>query len=71
MELREIHCEGFRAFVGTMLITPGNPEIKPFSLSGDWLYKPDTDCWYCKGRSFPANTCQQIAIFIPYEGLEL
>lgn len=52
-----ICVEGYKAFHGTMRITPGNPIYEPYSLTGDWLYKPEADCWYCKGRSFPAFTC--------------
>ena len=57
----EMICvEGYKAFRGTMKVTPGNPEYPPYELTGEWLYKPDTDCWYCKGQSFPAFTCTPI-----------
>lgn len=55
-----ICVEGYKAFRGTMKVTPGNPAYPPYELTGDWLYKPDTDCWYCKGQSFPAFTCNPI-----------
>lgn len=55
-----ICVEGYKAFRGTMKVTPGNPAYPPFTLAGEWLYRPDTDCWYCKGRSFPAFTCEPI-----------
>ena len=55
-----ICVEGYKAFRGTMKVTPGNPAYAPFTLTGDWLYKPDTDCWYCQGRSFPAFTCEPV-----------
>lgn len=71
MKLRELSCEGFRMFYGTMLITPINLDFSSFTLSGDWLYKPDTKCWYCKGRSFPEEICRRIAIFIPDEEIVL
>ena len=58
MEDKIIKVEGYKAFRGEMLVTPGNPQYAPFKLVGDWLYKPEADCWYCKGRSFPAFTCQ-------------
>ena len=57
-----ICVEGYKAFRGTMKVTPGNPAYPPFTMDGDWLYKPDTDCWYCKGRSFPAFTCEPVAM---------
>ena len=53
-----INVEGFKAFSGIMKVTPMNPNVKPFIIGGDFLYKPDMDCWYCKGRSFLAATCQ-------------
>jgi hypothetical protein len=52
-----ITVEGYQAFHGTMRITPIEP-FSPFELSGDWLYKPEYDCWYCKGHSFPAEICE-------------
>lgn len=55
-----ICVEGYRAFRGTMKVTPGNPAYPPYTMTGDWLYKPDADCWYCKGRSFPAFTCEPV-----------
>lgn len=53
-----ICVEGYKAFRGVMLWTPGNPAYPPEEIFGDWLYKPDADCWYCKGRSYPASTCK-------------
>ena len=53
-----ICVEGYKAFRGAMEITPKNKDIQPATIIGDWLYKPDTDCWYGGGRSFPASICQ-------------
>ena len=60
----EMICvEGYKAFRGKMKITPfsvtdqGPP---PFILEGDWLYKPETDCWYGCGRSFCAGICTPV-----------
>ena len=54
-----IIVEGFRAFRGTMLITPIKTSgIEPFEITGEWLYKPDTGCWYGQGRSFPRAICR-------------
>ena len=50
-----ITVEGYKAFRGSMRICPRGTE--PYELCGDWLYKPDTGCWYGKGRSFPADVC--------------
>lgn len=61
--MKKMICvEGYKAFRGTMKVTPGNPAYAPYTLTGDWLYKPEADCWYCKGQSFPAFTCKPIEI---------
>ena len=54
-----ICVEGYKAFHGTMRIIPVNTSLKPFIIANkDWLYKPDTKCWYGDGRSFPADICE-------------
>lgn len=53
-----IEAEGYKAFHGTMRITPKCADRKPFELEGDWLYKPDTKCWYGKGQSFSQEICE-------------
>lgn len=53
---RVITVEGYKAFRGTMRIRPRGA-AEPYELCGDWIYKPDTGCWYGKGRSFPADVC--------------
>lgn len=57
-----VMTEGFQAFRGLMLIVPKAPGRQPEEIRGDWLYKPDTDCWYCKGRSYPAEVCEIIGV---------
>lgn len=52
-----ICVEGYKAFRGSMTIKPANG-MEPFQLTGDWLYKPDTDCWYGCSQSFPADICE-------------
>ena len=53
-----IRVEGYKAFRGTMRITPvASSGMASFELTGDWLYKPDTGCWYGCGRSFPEEIC--------------
>ena len=47
-----IIVEGYKAFMGTMLVFGGK------KVFGDWLYKPDTKCWYCRGSSYPEDVCQ-------------
>ena len=53
-----VEVEGYKAFKGTLRVTPKSPEIEAFELEGDWLYKPSTNCWYGKGRSFSAEICE-------------
>ena len=56
-----INVEGYKAFHGDMKVVPFNPALKTFYICDkDWLYKPDTDCWYGDGRSFPAEICEPI-----------
>ena len=51
---------GYKAFRGTMKIIPLNPDIEPYTITGDWLYNPDADCWYGNGQSFPACICEPV-----------
>lgn len=55
-----IKVEGYKAFRGIMRIVPKNESIKPFEMKGDWLYKPERDCWYGCGRSFCACICEVV-----------
>ena len=50
--------EGYRFFTGTMLILHPDPDTPPENISGHWLYKPETGCWYCSGISYPAAVCE-------------
>jgi hypothetical protein len=52
-----VSVEGFKAFRGTMKIQPKTAAVPAFELDGDWLYKPETGCWYGKGSSFPEDIC--------------
>lgn len=54
-----IKVEGYKAFHGVMRITPKCDGVKPFELSGDWLYKPD-GYWYGCGRSFAESICEVV-----------
>ena len=54
-----IKVEGYKAFHGIMKVTP--KDYPPCYIADkDWLYKPDTECWYGDGRSFPADICEPI-----------
>ena len=52
-----IACEGYQMFRGTMQVSyRGTAQAE--DITGDWLYRPDTRCWYCRGRSYPAEICE-------------
>lgn len=54
-----IKVEGYKAFHGTMRIVPKNMNVEPMIINDtDWLYKPDTKCWYGDGRSFAEEICE-------------
>ena len=42
-----------------MMVTPiGNvSEVTPFEVKGTFLYKPEYDCWYVNGVSYPDRIC--------------
>lgn len=51
-----ILVEGYRAFRGKLLVVP---KMSPaFHLEGDFLYNPESDCWYGCGRSFSSKICE-------------
>ena len=56
-----IKVEGYIAFRGVMRITPTGYNLLPFEVDGSWLYKPECDCWYCNGRSYPADICEIVS----------
>ena len=51
-------CEGYKMFKGKGTIVPVNGE--PYTITGIWLYKPEWNCWYVGGRSFPAEIVTDI-----------
>ena len=56
-----IKVEGYKAFHGDMKIVPKSILYRPFYICDkDWLYKPDTDCWYGGGSSYVAHICEPI-----------
>ena len=50
-----IQVEGYKAFRGKMRITPVNPQFPQQEIYGEWLYKPEHNCWYGHGQSFMAE----------------
>jgi len=55
-----IKSEGYKAFHGTATIRPVNPAFPARDETGDWLYKPEWDCWYVNGSSYPAKIVTDI-----------
>lgn len=55
-----LKCEGYKMFRGTMRVTPTNPKFPQVDITGDWLYKPEYDCWYCNGSSYMAFICEVV-----------
>ena len=52
---RMIEVEGYKAFFGMM-------DCGGRNVYGEWLYKPGTDCWYCRGSSYPAEICRILSV---------
>ena len=53
-----IKVEGYKAFRGIMRIVPKRLGFEPYEIESDWLYKPETDCWYDGISSYPASICE-------------
>lgn len=48
-----LETEGYKSFHGSALVTPcKSAGVKPFRMTGDWLYKPEFGCWYVNGHSY-------------------
>ncbi len=54
-----LKCEGYKMFKGSATIKPVT-KMQPFTVTGTWLYKPEYDCWYCNGSSYPAKIVTDI-----------
>lgn len=61
-----IKAEGYKAFSGILKVTPANGK-EPYRVMGDFIYRPDTDCWYGRGKSFPAQICDVVEDFTSQE----
>lgn len=55
-----LKSEGYKMFRGTGSIVPKSQKFAPFTEKGDWLYKPEHDCWYVNGRSYPAEIVEVV-----------
>ena len=49
-----LKCEGYIMFKGVMKINETD------YVDGIWLYKPECECWYCAGKSYPKSSCEII-----------
>lgn len=53
-----LSCEGYKMFKGAMKI---KSVVRPeYIEEGVWLYKPEYECWYCNGRSYPNENCEVV-----------
>lgn len=55
-----LKCEGYKMFYGSARIVPVNPVFPEKTEHGTWLYKPEYDCWYVNGSSYPAEIVTSI-----------
>lgn len=55
-----LKSEGYMMFRGKATIVPKNKIFKEYELEGDWLYKPEHNCWYVGGSSYPAEIVTNI-----------
>ena len=55
-----LKSEGYMMFRGTARVVPMSDKFPAKDITGDWLYKPEWDCWYVNGRSYPAKIVQDI-----------
>ena len=54
-----LECEGYMMCRGRGTIVPKNGK-PPYTITGTWLYKPEWNCWYVGGQSFPAEIVEKI-----------
>lgn len=50
-----LSCEGYKMFDGKATVTPASDRFPSKVEDGVWLYKPEYDCWYVNGHSYPAK----------------
>lgn len=55
-----IEVDGYKAFKGVMRINPKSTMFSPYEEYGEWLYRPDIDCWSNGKSSYPASICEVI-----------
>ena len=57
-----IRVDGYMAFRGRMKITPVADGEDSYERAGDWLYNPETECWYCGAGSYPKSICTVVEV---------
>jgi len=58
-----LKCEGYKMFYGTCEIKGVD---RTFTRKGTWLYKPNTDTWYCDSwYSYPAEVVTVVEDLTP------
>jgi hypothetical protein len=62
-----VEVEGFKAFRGVMMVqilydAENDDILTDVPVFGEWLYRPDTNCWYSKGASYPAEFCSVMEV---------
>ncbi len=57
-----LQSEGYKMFRGTGQIRNAKTGRVIEAQDGDWLYKPEYDCWYGKGSSFAADICTIVEV---------
>ncbi len=62
MSNKIITVEGYKAFRGKLKVSPKIEKVKPFLVEGDFIYKPDTGCWYGRGCSYAADICEIVEV---------
>lgn len=55
-----LECEGYKMFCGQATIVPVNNDFPKFVEQGMFLYKPEFNCWYVNGHSYPADIVEDI-----------
>lgn len=52
-----LECNGYIMFDGVMQIKK-IINSESYCVAGIWLYKPDTNCWYCDDKKYPSEICK-------------
>ena len=54
-----ITVEGYKMFRGALVLKPGG-HSDIVRIEGEFLYKPEYDCWYGNGSSYPSSLIELI-----------